>query len=69
MLACRSSTDRLLKIRYLDQNGGNFQAKDLWVRRGLFATQVNEETVIFLLREKIRLCFMPPNPQSVKMTK
>ena len=69
MLACRSSTDRLLKVRYLDQNGGDFQAKDLWVRCRLFATKVNEKTVIFLFRKEIRLCFMPPNPQSVKMTK
>ena len=69
MLACQSSADRLLKIRYLDQNGGNFHAKDFWVRCRLFATKVNEGTVMFLFRKEIRLCFMPPNPQSVKKTK
>ena len=67
MDASRSDIDRSLKVRYLDEKGADCRAEDN-VRCHLFATKSINKSPSFLFRKGGRLCFMPPRPQSVKMT-
>lgn len=66
MKACQSEIDRALKVRYLDEKGADFQAKDR-VRQNCNLLHICYEIVMSFFRLGGRLCFMPPAIHGVEM--
>ena len=67
MLACKSSVDRSLKVRFFGEEGANCQAEDR-VRLTTILCSADENSPPFLIRRDRLACSMPLGLQRVKMT-